>query len=107
VRSTFRPSRLTIVAAPSITVSEETVSVTVTYDQALVLFEFFARFQDTDRLAFAHPAEYLALSRIAAQLDKAVTEMFEPDYRELVAAARARVAAGHDGDYPGPKVKAG
>lgn len=86
--------------------SEETVTLTLTYDQALVLFEFFARFQDTDGLAFAHPAEYLALSRIAAQIDKAGVDMFDPDYGELLAAARARVAAGHDGEYPGPKVEA-
>lgn len=87
--------------------SQQTVTVALTPDQALVLFEFFARFQDTDRLAFAHPAEYLALVRIAAQLDTAVTEMFEPDYPELLAAARARVAADHVGDYPGPKLAEG
>ncbi len=30
--------------------------------------------------------------------------MFDPDYVQLLAAARARLAAGHDGEYPGPKV---
>ena len=84
----------------------ETVTLALTTDEALVLFEFFARFEDTDRLAFAHPAEYLAVSRVAAQLDTGVAEMFEPHYAELLAAARARVAAGHDGDYPGPKIEA-
>jgi hypothetical protein len=87
-------------------VSEETVTLTLTPDQALVLFEFFARFQDTDRLAFAHVAEYLALTRIAAQIDKAVVAMFDPEYTELLAAARDRVSAGHDAEYPGPKLEA-
>lgn len=85
---------------------EHIVTLALTQDEALVLFEFFARFQDWDRLAFAHPAEYLALARISAQLDKAVVEMFDPDFRELLEGAQTRVAAGHEGEYPGPKVEA-
>ncbi|MBA3560321.1 MAG: hypothetical protein H0W30_17195 [Gemmatimonadaceae bacterium] len=84
--------------------SEESIHLTLTYDEALVLFDFFARFQDTDLLRFAHVAEFLALERISAQIDKSVVEMFDPDYVQLLAAARARLAAGHDGEYPGPKV---
>ena len=81
------------------------VSLTLTYDEALVLFEFFARYRDTDRLEFAHVAEYLALARISAQLDNSVVEMFDPKYVELLGAARARVAGDYEGDYPGPKVR--
>jgi len=33
----------------------------ITEDEAIVLFEFFARFDDTDKLEFIHPAEYIAL----------------------------------------------
>ena len=61
--------------------------------------------EDTDRLEFAHVAEFLALARISAQLDKGVVEMFDPKYVELLAAARARVAGDYEGDYPGPKVR--
>jgi hypothetical protein len=51
----------------------------LTEDQALVLFEFFSRFDDTDRLEFVHPAEYLALMRVSAQIDKTAADMFEPE----------------------------
>ncbi len=67
-----------------------------------MLFEFFAGFQDTDRLEFAHEAEFVGLARIAARIDTSVVEMFDPDYAQLLAAARTRLAAGHDGEYPGP-----
>ena len=85
--------------------SDKSVGLTLTYDQAFVLFDFFARFQATDRLEFAHVAEFLALARISAQLDTSVVEMFDPNYVELLAAARARVAGEYEGEYPGPKVK--
>src|SRR5687768_12891597 len=56
--------------------------------------------------SFAHVAEYLALTRIAAQIDKSIAEMFDPDYLQLLAAARARVAGTYEGEYPGPKLDA-
>ena len=85
--------------------TNEPIALTLTYDEAVVLFEFFARFEDTDRFEFAHAAEYLARVRISAQLDTSVVEMFDPQYESLVAAARARVAGDYSGDYPGPKVQ--
>ena len=85
--------------------TKEPVNLSLTYDHAFVLFEFFARFDDTDRLEFDHVAEFVALMRISAQLDTAVVEMFDPNYGELLAAARARVAGDFEGEYPGPKVR--
>ena len=70
-------------------------------DEALVLFEFFSRFDDTDRLEFVHPAEYLALQRISAQIDKTTAAMFKPEYRELLSEARERIAEGFEGSVPG------
>ncbi|MDQ3519957.1 MAG: hypothetical protein M3466_16345 [Gemmatimonadota bacterium] len=52
--------------------SEESIHLTLTYDEALVLFDFFARFQDTDLLRFAHVAEFLALERIPRRLIRAL-----------------------------------
>ena len=86
--------------------SAESVTLKLTPDEALVLFEFFARFDDSDRLAFAHAAEYLALQRVAAQLDKAAAGAFDPAYADLLAAARARVAAGFEVEVPGPRAEA-
>lgn len=70
-------------------------------DEALVLFEFFARFQDTDRFRLTNNAEFVAFSRVSAQLDKALVEPFMPDYNALLEAARQRVAGDYEGDAPG------
>ena len=70
-------------------------------DEALVLFEYFSRFDDTDSLAFEHSSEYLALQRLAGQIDRTTAAMFEPNYNELLAQARARIAEGFEGDVPG------
>ena len=86
--------------------SKESVSLTLTHDEALVLFEFLARFDNTDRLEFAHVAEYLALARVSAHLDASMVEPFDPEYAQLLAGARARVAGDYEGEYPGPKVRA-
>ena len=76
-------------------------------DDALVLFDFFSRFDDTDRLEFVHPAEYLALQRISAQIDKTTAAMFKPEYRELLNAARERIATGFEGSVPGMRESSG
>jgi hypothetical protein len=79
----------------------ESITVTLSNDQALVLFEFFSRFEDSGDFSLRHNAEFLAFSRISAQLDKALVEMFDPKYRELLQAARERLAAGYEGRAPG------
>ena len=78
----------------------------LTNDEALVLFEFLARFQETDRLEFWHVSEFFALSTVRAALEDVLVEPLMSDYRSLLQSARERVAAGCDfgSDYPGPKV---
>ena len=39
-------------------------TLSISEDEALVLFEFFARFDDSGKLQFEHAAEYLALLRV-------------------------------------------
>lgn len=77
------------------------ITVRLSHDEALVLFEFFWRFQETDDFQMTHNAEFLAFSSIAAQLDKALVEPFQPDYRELLSTAQERIAAGYEGCAPG------
>jgi hypothetical protein len=84
----------------------ENINITLSHDEALVLFEFFSRFYgDGDDFTLRHTAEYLAFMRISAQLDKALVEPFQSQYKELLRAARDRVAAGFEGSAPG--VRAG
>jgi hypothetical protein len=77
------------------------IKITLSHDDALVLFEFFSRFKDTDNFTLQHNAEYIAFSRISAQIDKSLVEMFRPNYSELLCAARERVALGYEGLAPG------
>ncbi len=81
----------------------ENVDISLTKDEALVVFEMLARFCDDDdgKFSLRHNAEFVAFMRISAQLDKALVEPFQPDYRELLVAARERVAAGFEGQAPG------
>ncbi len=72
----------------------------ISEDEALVLFEYFERFDETDELLFRHPAEYIALQRLAGQIDKTTSAMFKPHYEQLLAAARQRIAAGFEGQVP-------
>jgi len=79
----------------------EDIAIRLSHDEALVLFDFFSRFDDSDDFTLRHNAEYLAFSRHSAQLDTALVEPFRPEYAELLRAARERIAAGYEGIAPG------
>lgn len=80
----------------------ENINLTLSRDEALVLFEFFSRFgDDDDSFTLRHNAEYLAFMQISAQLDKSLVEPFQPQYLELLQAARDRIAFGYEGQAPG------
>lgn len=77
------------------------IEIRLTQDEALVLFEFFARFQETNRLRLINNAEFIALSRISAQIDRMLVQPFSQDYGELLEAARQRLSDGFEGMAPG------
>lgn len=72
-----------------------TANITLSSDEALVLFEWLTEraatitlYDENDRPICA---EEFVLNGIQGQLEKALTEPFAPNYRELLAAARQRV----------------
>lgn len=77
------------------------IEIRLTQDEALVLCEFFARFQETNRLRLINNAEFIALSRISAQIDRVVVQPFKQDYVELLEAARQRLSNGYEDVAPG------
>lgn len=79
----------------------DSVTITLTADEALVLFEFFARFAEDNEFRLRHNAEFVAFSRISAQLDVALVAPFRPEYQEMLDAARERVAGDYEGTAPG------
>jgi hypothetical protein len=72
------------------------VTISLTADQALVLFDWMTREGGTERLPTTHRAEDVVLWAIEAQLEKCLVEPLQPDYLDKVAAARERLAAGLD-----------
>ncbi len=70
-------------------------------DQALVLFEWLSRHDDARTFPCEDPAEELALWALHGQLESRLVAQFHPDYRALVASARARLRD-RDGGPPTP-----
>jgi len=68
------------------------VVLTLTHDEALVLFEWLAREDEKGAIPTEHPAERVALWRVQGQLESTLVEPFLPDYLAIVAAARERVS---------------
>jgi hypothetical protein len=60
-------------------------------DVALVLFEFLARFDETEQLAFEDASEKWALIQLHGELERTLVEPFKPDYQALLRAARSRI----------------
>ena len=72
------------------------MSIELTEDEALVLFEFLARWEsdpDQRQLRLDHPAERNALWALQGHLEKTLVAPLKRDYADLLAAARARVEA--------------
>ena len=72
------------------------VTLTLTADQALVLFEWLAREDRKGALPTEHQAEQNVLWEIEAQLEKTLVAPLQPDYEVLLAAARERLVAGSE-----------
>ena len=83
----------------------ELVSIQLSRDEALVLFEYFWRVSENDTVWLDNNAEFYAFSKFSAQLDKGLVEPFQSNYQELLAAARDRVAGDYEGLAPGVRIE--
>jgi len=72
------------------------VSLTLTHDEALVLFELLSRYDDTEQLSVDVPAEELALWRLHGALQRILVAPLQPDYNEQLQQARQRLCPGTD-----------
>jgi hypothetical protein len=69
------------------------VTVTLTSDEALVLFELLHRWEDSGEIdTVLMPGEQTALWALSGRLESILVEPFEGNYRELVDRARQRLA---------------
>ncbi|MDH4280996.1 MAG: hypothetical protein OEW83_23255 [Acidimicrobiia bacterium] len=67
----------------------------LTDDELLVLFECFHRVCETGRIAASHHAEVVVIDKIAGQLERGLTEPFDPSYPQSLASARSRVLSAY------------
>jgi hypothetical protein len=74
---------------------DQPVSLALTHDEALVLFELLSRYDDTERLSTEDAAEVRTLWRLHGALQKALVTPFLPDYAERLQAARDRLRVLH------------
>lgn len=63
-------------------------------DAALVLFDWLATFTTSDEFERLGPAEKRVLWDLESTLESEIPSVVAPDYREVLAQARARIAAG-------------
>jgi hypothetical protein len=66
----------------------------VTRQEALVLFEWLAKQEAIGTKAFQHPAEEKVLWKLQGQLEARLPELFAADYADIVAEARRLVESG-------------
>ena len=70
------------------------IDISLTHDEALVLFDFLARFNENpDEKIFEHPSEQQVLNTVEALLEKILVEPFEPNYSKIIEDARQRLKA--------------
>lgn len=72
--------------------SSEPLALTLTADEALVLFDVLHRWEDQGTVGpVEDEAEAVALWNLSASLESILVEPFKANYTELVASARARL----------------
>ncbi|MCW7469368.1 hypothetical protein [Leptospira kanakyensis] len=80
-------------------------SLEITEEEAIILFELFTRFGDTNRLSIQHPSEYITIQNLAAEVDKTTSAMFKEDYKEILTKAQKRISKGFEGIVPNDNVQ--
>ena len=72
--------------------SEETLDITLSKAEALVLFDLIARINETNsETVFEHDAERKIFWKIEASLERTLTEPLSSNYQELIIKARQEV----------------
>ena len=71
--------------------SEDDIQISLTKDEALVLFEMLSRFSDKEKLNIEHQSEERALWNLNCLLEQQLVEPFKENYLELLHAARERL----------------
>lgn len=70
----------------------EIINLSLTKDEAIVLFEFLSRFSNSDsKLTIEDQAEERVLWNVCCELEKILVAPFQENYREILNQAREKV----------------
>jgi len=72
--------------------TDQTVTLSLSSDEALVLLEWLSRFNRSEDRRFDHPAEQRVLWDMESMLESRLVAPFDPNYRDLLAIAREKVS---------------
>ena len=72
-------------------IGDQKVTLQLSREEAVVLFEWLRRFSKADHQGFEDQAEQRVLWDLEAMLESELVEPFDSKYDELLAAARAKV----------------
>ena len=76
----------------SVSIEDQHLNLNVSRDEALVLFDFLARFNKTEHSKiFKHQAEQKTLWILEGQLEKQLVEPFKPEYKNIIEEARTKI----------------
>jgi len=67
------------------------VNLSLSKDEALVLFEFLSRFSNEENLEIKYKSEKQVLWNMQASLEKVLSEPFSQDYSSLINNARKKL----------------
>jgi hypothetical protein len=73
--------------------TEETIHISLSKHQALVLFEWLTKQDESDTFKYDHDAEQCIVWKLQAQLERTLVEPFREDYLSKLEQARNKVAA--------------
>jgi len=71
------------------------ISLTLSHAEALVLFEWLARNDESQAIPIEHSSEQTVLWLLEGQLEKALSEPFATNYEEIIEKARDEVMRTH------------
>lgn len=73
------------------TTTQETITISLTKTQALVLFEWLSNVDDAEDTKYDYDAEQRVVWKLQAQLEKTLVEPFQDKYSDILDSARIEV----------------
>ena len=72
-------------------IEQSDIKITLTSDEALVLFDFLQRFSETEKLEITDQAEERALWNLCCLLEKELLPPFLEEYKDHLKSAQAKL----------------